>query len=344
MKTAPQIAFGSLVFCCAAILLPGSAAAQQLSVSPTSVSVQATAGTNAPSRTLQVNKKGKPTAQVSWSVVDENASWLTVSPTSGVNDGTLTLTFTTSALAVGTYQTSFRVQGPSSSTTTTVNVQATIASAAPALIANCPANKTVSSPDGNPVVVTYSIPSPSGGTPPYTTTGSPQSGSSFPVTTTTVQVTAQDSSQPQKTASCSFTVTVTYSPALIANCPANKTVSSPDGNPVVVTYSIPSPSGGTPPYTTTGSPQSGSSFPVTTTTVQVTAQDSSQPPKTANCSFTVTVTYSTPPATGVGPQSTIQCPATRVDILPTDTVAYIQSWSMRIQARRRFASEPAYII
>ena len=44
MKTAPQIAFGSLVFFCAAILLPGSAAAQQLSVSPTSVSVQATVG------------------------------------------------------------------------------------------------------------------------------------------------------------------------------------------------------------------------------------------------------------------------------------------------------------
>ena len=76
MKTAPQIAFGSLVFFCAAILLPGSAAAQQqpLSVSPTSVSVQATVGTNAPSQTVQVKKRGKPTTQVSWSVVQQNAT------------------------------------------------------------------------------------------------------------------------------------------------------------------------------------------------------------------------------------------------------------------------------
>ena len=268
MKTAPQIAFGSVVFFCAAILLPGSAAAQQqpLSVSPTSVSVQATVGTNAPSQTVQVKKRGKPTAQVSWSVVQPTASWVSVSPTGGVNDGTLTLTFTTSALAVGQYQTSFSVQSTGSSIT--VNVQATIVSSAPSpLVANCPANKTVASPDGNPVPVTYTIPTPSGGTPPYTTSGSPPSGSNFPVGPTTVQVTAQDSSQPPQTATCSFTVTVT---------------------------------------------------------------DSSPPPP--------------PPSNGVGPQSTIQCPATRVDIFRPIPLRSFNPWSMRIQARLRFASMPAHII
>ena len=118
MKTAPQIACGSLVFFCAAILLPGLAAAQQqpLSVSPTSVSVQATLGSNAPSQTVQLRKRGKPTTQVSWSVVQPTppGNWVSVSPTSGMNDGTLTLTFTTSALAVGTHQTSFSVQSTSS--------------------------------------------------------------------------------------------------------------------------------------------------------------------------------------------------------------------------------------
>ena len=61
----------------------------------------------------------------------------------------------------------------------------------------------------------------------------------------------------------------------------------------------------------------------------VTAEDSAQPPQTDTCDFTVTVTDSStpppPPSTAVGPQSTIQCPATRVDIFPTDTVGVIQS-------------------
>ena len=48
-----------------ALLLPLSAEAQPvLSVSPTSVSVQANAGTNAPSQTVRVKQRGKPTAQV----------------------------------------------------------------------------------------------------------------------------------------------------------------------------------------------------------------------------------------------------------------------------------------
>ena len=173
--------------------------------------------------------------------------------------------------------------------------------------------------------MTYTIPTPSGGTAPYTTSGSPASGSNFPVGTTTVQVTAQDSSQPTQTAGCSFTVTVTYSPsALIANCPANKTASSPDGNPVAVTYTIPAPSGGTPPYTTSGTPASGSNFPVGVTTVQVTAQDSSQPPQTAGCSFTVTVSNSSPPSSGRGPRPEA-CPAGAVEFWPTYTVATMQS-------------------
>ena len=110
----------------AGLLLPVSADAQQFSVSPTSVSVQANAGTNPPSQTVRVKQRGKSTA---WSVVQANASWLSVSPTSGVNDGTLTLTFTTSALAAGQYQTSFRVQS-STGSAITVNVQASLVAAA----------------------------------------------------------------------------------------------------------------------------------------------------------------------------------------------------------------------
>ena len=410
MDTLPRLFLAArfLLLCFAALLVPGVADAQQvLSVSPnpsTPISVTATVGTNAASQTVGVSNSGR--GALKWTVVQPGASWLSVSPTSGVNNGTLTLAFSTSGLAVSAtpYQTTFTIN--SNGGTATVTVRVTIVAAAPPpLVAKCPANITVASPDGNAVVVTYTIPTPSGGTSPYTTSGLPPSGSSFPVTTTTVQVTARDSSQPQQTATCSFTVTVTASPPtggtlyvtcpanksvtsstgsavavtysatteggvapvtveyfpasgslfpvgttrvdvnarssdgqsswcsftvtvtssspppsqLVANCPANITASSANGGSVPVTYTIPTPSGGTPPYTTSGSPPSGSNFPVGTTTVTVTAQDSAQPPQTATCTFTVTVTNSAPPSTGVGPQPTT-CPSGAVNIFPGSSI------------------------
>ena len=133
-----------------------------------------------------------------------------MSPTGGVNDGTLTLTFNTLALAVGTYQTSFSVQSHGF-VPITVNVQATIVgSAPPPLVANCPANKTASSPDGQPVPVTYDIPTPSGGTLPYTTSAARRNrAATFLSGRQRCTVTVQDSSQPQQTDTCTFTVTVT---------------------------------------------------------------------------------------------------------------------------------------
>jgi len=289
MKTSPKVMSGCVVFLCAVILLPASAAAQTLSVVPTSVNVQTNFGTNAPSQTVQVRKSGP--GALRWTVVQPAAGWLTVAPASGTNNATLTLTFQTSGLAVQTqpYTTSFRVVSGTQSVT--VNVAVTIvASAPPTLTVTCPSNISVASPNGSPVVVTYSF-STSGGTPPVTASGSPASGSSFPVGTTTVQVNAQ--SNDGQTASCTFTVTVTNSSptTLTVTCPANMTVASPDGSPVVVTYSATT-SGGTQPVTVSGSPASGSSFPVGTTPVQVTAQSSDA--QTASCSFTVTVTYSAP--------------------------------------------------
>jgi hypothetical protein len=326
MKTSPRIAFGGLVFFFAAILLPGSVAAQQLSVSPSSISVQVTAGTNTTSRTLQVKKKGKPTAQIAWTVVEApEAAWLSVTPTTGINDATLTLNFATSSLAVGQYQTSVRVQ--SSGSTDSVNVQLSVVSSVSQLVANCPANQTASS-NGSAVPVSYVIPTPSGGTSPYFTSGTPASGSNFNVGQTTVTVTAQDSSQPQQTDTCTFTVTVTNSApsALIANCPAAKTASSANASAVPVSYVIPTPSGGTSPYFTSGSPASGSNFNVGQTTVTVTAQDSSQPTQTDTCTFTVTVTYTPPPSSNArGPQSTITCPTGALNVFPTDSITTIQN-------------------
>ena len=98
---------------------------------------------------------------------------------------------------------------------------------------------------------------------------------------------------------------------LIVNCPADMSVTSFNGSPVVVTYGVTA-SGGVAPVTVTGSPAPASSFPLGTTPVQVTAQSSDG--QTTSCGFSVTVTTS--PPTGVGPQSAIPCPAGAVDIVP----------------------------
>jgi len=74
-------------------------------------------------------------------------------------------------------------------------------------------------------------------------------------------------------------------------------------------------SGGVAPISVTGSPASGSAFPVGTTPVQVTAQSSDG--QQATCGFAVTVTYTGSSApSGVGPQSTITCPSGAINIYP----------------------------
>jgi len=181
MDTLPRLFFAArfLLLCFAALLVPVAADAQQvLSVSPnpsTPISVQATFGTNAASQTVRISNSGR--GALKWTVTQPAAQWLSVSPTSGVNSGTLTLTFNTATLPVSStpYQTTFGINSNGGTATITVRVTV-VAATTPTLVANCPANITVASPDGSVVVVTYTIPSPSGGTPPYTPSpsGSPE--------------------------------------------------------------------------------------------------------------------------------------------------------------------------
>src|SRR5262245_49429804 len=90
----------------AAMLVPAVAAAQVLSVNPTAVSTQASAGANAPSQSVQISNDGN--RRLRWSV-QESSNWLSASPATGVNSGTLTLTFQTSFLAAGQYQTTVHI-------------------------------------------------------------------------------------------------------------------------------------------------------------------------------------------------------------------------------------------
>ena len=225
-----------LILLGAAIFVPVAASAQPtVLVSPTSISVQTPLGTNAASQTVQVSNGGN--RALKWTVVQPSVNWVSVSPTTGVNKGTVRLNFSTSALALGTHNTTFQVQGGSGAPAT-VSVQVNV-------------------------------------------------------------VPAQDPPPPG-------TLTVT--------CPSNISVASTNGTNAVVNYTVTT-SGGAQPVTWTGTPASGTAFPIGTTAVQVNA--TSNDGQTASCGFSVTVTSTPPPqATGVGPQSTITCPAGAVDIFP----------------------------
>ena len=71
-------------------------------------------------------------------------------------------------------------------------------------------------------------------------------------------------------------------------CPANLTVSGVIGGAQDVSYALPTVNGGTQPIGITCTPGSGTSFPVATTTVSCVANDASS--RTAQCSFTITLT------------------------------------------------------
>ena len=178
--------------------------------------------------------------------------------------------------------------GQSSWCSFTVTVTSTTSTGAK-LYVTCPANKTVQSSNGSAVAVTYSATT-EGGVAPVTVSGTPASGSLFPVGTTTVHVNARSSDG--QSSWCSFTVTVTSTrrpgAKLYVTCPANKTVQSSNGSAVAVTYSATT-EGGVAPVTVSGTPASGSLFPVGTTTVHVNARSSDG--QSSWCSFTVTVTY-----------------------------------------------------
>jgi lysophospholipase L1-like esterase len=78
---------------------------------------------------------------------------------------------------------------------------------------SCSAPMTVQSPDGAAVVVNYTMPAVAGGTLPLGATSCmPSNGSTFDIGTTIVECTVQDADQ--RSASCSFPVTVTPPPTL----------------------------------------------------------------------------------------------------------------------------------
>ena len=155
------------------------------------------------------------------------------------------------------------------------------------LTVNCPTNIVVTATTDGGATVFYSVTASGGCFPPPTVTTFPPSGSTFPIGTTTVTATVNDSCG--DTNACSFTVTVnppSY-PALVLNCSSNLTVTAASSNGAAVFFNVTASGGCSPPPFVSANPPSGSTFPLGITTVLVSASDTCG--NSTNCSFTVTV-------------------------------------------------------
>ena len=154
-------------------------------------------------------------------------------------------------------------------------------------VITCPSDITVSNDAGQcGAVVTYPAATATdncAGTP--SITYSIASGSTFPVGTTTVTVTATDAVG--NTSSCSFTVTVNDTEAPVAVCPPNLIVANDLGQCGAIVTFTGLANDNCPGATIQFTPASGSFFPVGTTTVTAIATDASG--NTSACSFTVKV-------------------------------------------------------
>lgn len=145
------------------------------------------------------------------------------------------------------------------------------------------------SPSGAPVTFTVTATDDSGASPQISCDR--PSGSTFPLGTTTVTCTATDAASNSSTASFTVTIRDTTPPSL--NLPSNITAeaNSPAGKIVSYAASATDTVSGSVPVSCT--PASGSTFPIGSTTVSCSAADGAG--RTANGSFSVTVTDSTGP-------------------------------------------------
>ena len=146
-------------------------------------------------------------------------------------------------------------------------------------------------------VVTYAAGSATDAVGATSVTYSRNSGTTFPIGTTTVTITARDAANNQGTGT--FTVTVRDTTAPVVAAHANVSVMATSLAGATVSYAAGSASDAvTANPTITYSQNSGTTFPIGTTTVTITAKDAAN--NTGTGTFTVTVTNNAPVVTLVG--------------------------------------------
>ena len=159
-------------------------------------------------------------------------------------------------------------------------------------------------------------------------TYSPASGSTFPIGTTVVTVTAADAAANEGTATFSVTVSDTTAPVVTAPANISVAATSPAGASVTFTASATDAVGVT---ELTYSPASGSTFPLGTTTVTITAGDAAG--NTSTAAFSVTVSDTTAPvitapanisvaATSLAGATVSYPPATATDAVGVTNLSY----------------------
>ena len=152
------------------------------------------------------------------------------------------------------------------------------------LVVNCSTNITVTATSATGAVVSFNS-STTGGCTPVKFSCNPPSGSTFPIGTTVVTCNASDACN--ATQVCEFTVTVNPLPSIKVTCSTNVTVTTTSANGAAVSYSSSATGGCDGQPTLVCNPPSGSNFPIGTTTVTCTANNTCG--ETAECTFTVTV-------------------------------------------------------
>ncbi|XP_071476500.1 uncharacterized protein [Diadema antillarum] len=175
---------------------------------------------------------------------------------------------------------------------------------------SCPADITQSTDPGmNSANVTWSDPYVTDNSGILAVTSTSLSGRIFPSGSTTVYITAEDSSGNEAT--CNFTVTVIDLESPNISCPTDITQSTDTGLcSANVTWSDPYVTDNSGVFTITSTSSSGSMFPVGNTTVSITAEDSSG--NEATCNFAITV---------VG-----QIEVRNLEVVPLSASSVIVSW------------------
>jgi hypothetical protein len=246
----------------------GTVASPALSVSPTSLAFSGTAGGSSPAaKTLTVTNAGGGT--MNWTA-SESASWLTLSPTSGTNNGTITATPSITGLAAGTYTTDITVTASGAGgSPKTIPVTFTVDPPTPPALSVTPASLSFTATQGgsSPAAKTLSVSNTGGGSMDWTASESaswlslsPASGTNAGTITATpsitglaagtyttdITVTATGASGSPKTIPVTLTVDPPAPPALAVS-PTTLAFSATVGgaSPAAKTVSVTNTGGGT---------------------------------------------------------------------------------------------------
>ncbi len=268
---------------------------------------------NVPANITVYTAANSSTAAATWSLPSATDAVGVASFSSNVASGT--------QFPVGTTTVTYTARDAAGNTST-ASFTVTVIDNVPPVIANVPANITLTPVAGSPAIATWALPTATDNVGVASLTSDFASGASFPPGVTTVTYTAVDAGGNPTTAS--FTVTVIDTTAPVIGCPANQTVQATGTTGAIVTWAVPTVTDNSGPVTPVGSHSPGATFPIGSTTVTYTATDPSG--NASSCSFNIVVQDSAGPTfSGVPTNITIEATsptgATYTYALPTATDA-----------------------